>query len=522
MNSQPEFNLLVIGKRSQTIEDIREENKKNLEHGEKMFHLIENNACVGMITYLPQNPNDLHPWIGLLIIHKEHERAGIGTLALKLLDDELAAQRIDKVRLCVQHGNHKGASFWQKNGFHKISDGLDNYNNQIDIYEKRNEEAHTMQEEDHLKVQALSDIAHLKVHGRTTGKLSPLTLFWTGSSVELNAQGSELWIEVEVNYDQYEPWISILINSMPVSRQMLTAGRYWVCIFRGMNKAAIKNVRIVKDVQAMSADSSCLLQIHAVKGDGEFAPIEAKPYRIEFIGDSITSGEGAIGARAETDWIPMWFSAVDNYTAMTAEALNAEYRVLSQSGWGVLTSWDNNPHANLPDYYEQVCGLLTGENNKALGAFDKNDFDSWQPDVVVVNLGSNDGGAFHSPEWVDTATGKAYKQRLKADGTFEDEDLMTFEEAVVRFLIKLRTYNPNAPIIWAYGMLGLPMMPAIYRAVNAYSRQTGDKQVSIFQLPNTRDETWGARQHPGKLAHAEAARELTGYLKEVLRSSSMS
>ncbi|SFE61364.1 Acetyltransferase (GNAT) family protein [Paenibacillus algorifonticola] len=136
MNSHPKFNLLVIGKQFQTDEDIREENKKNLEYGEKMFHLNENNECVGIITYLPQNPNDHHPWIGLLIIHKEHERAGIGTLALKLLEEELVAQRIDKVRLCVQNGNHKGASFWKKNGFHKISDGLDIHNNQIDIYEK--------------------------------------------------------------------------------------------------------------------------------------------------------------------------------------------------------------------------------------------------------------------------------------------------------------------------------------------------------------------------------------------------
>ncbi|ANY69048.1 hypothetical protein BBD42_23110 [Paenibacillus sp. BIHB 4019] len=136
MNSQPLFNLLVLGKRLQTDEEIREENQKNLEQGEKMFHLIENNECVGMMTYLPKNPNDHHPWIGLLIIHKEQERAGIGSLALKLLEEEWAAQRIDKVRLCVQHGNHNGASFWNKNGFHKISEGLDNHNNPIDIYEK--------------------------------------------------------------------------------------------------------------------------------------------------------------------------------------------------------------------------------------------------------------------------------------------------------------------------------------------------------------------------------------------------
>jgi len=373
-----------------------------------------------------------------------------------------------------------------------------------------------MNENEKLKVYSLSDIKNLKVHGRTTGGLTPLTLFWTGSAIELNVKGSELWIEVEADYDTYEPWISIVINSVPVSRLMLTVGRYWVCIFRGMNETTIKNVRIVKEVQAMSGDPSCSMQIHAVKSDGEFMPVETKPYKFEFIGDSITSGEGAIGAKAEEDWISMWFSAINNYSAMTADALNADYRIVSQSGWGVLTSWDNNPYANIPEYYEKVCGILTGEKNEALGAFKENDFTSWQPDIVVVNLGTNDGGAFYSPEWKDEATGKTHKQRLNEDGTFHEEDIKSFEQAAEKFLIKLRKYNEIANIIWVYGMLGLPMLPAIFRAVDAYTKKTGDKKVSVFQLPNTLDETVGARSHPGILAHEKAAKELTEYVKQML------
>lgn len=373
-----------------------------------------------------------------------------------------------------------------------------------------------MQQNENLRLYALPDIEHLKVHGRTSGNLAPLTLFWTGSAIELNAKGSELWIEVEADYDTYEPWISIVINGTTVSRQMVTAGRHWVCVFRGMNPGAVKNVRVVRDLQAMSGDPSCVLQIHAVKFDGEFVPVEAKPYKVEFIGDSITSGEGAIGGKAEEDWIPMWFSAIHNYTYMTAEALNAEYRVISQSGWGVLTSWDNNPNGNIPDRYEQVCGLLTGEKSKALGASEPNDFASWQPDVVVVNLGTNDDGAFHSPAWKDPATGTLHKQRLNGDGTYNEEDLKHFEEAAAGFLAKLRKYNKHAHIVWAYGMLGIPMMPAIYRAVDSYRKQTGDTKVSVFQLPNMTEETVGARSHPGALAHEKTAKELAGHIRDLL------
>ncbi|MEK4452930.1 MULTISPECIES: SGNH/GDSL hydrolase family protein [Paenibacillus] len=377
-----------------------------------------------------------------------------------------------------------------------------------------------MKQNTNLKVHTLADIEHLKIHGRTTGLLSPLTLFWTGSAVELNVKSSELWLEVEADYDVYEPWISILINSVPVSRQMLVAGRYWICVFRGMNERVVKNVRIVKDVQAMSGDPGCSLQIHAVKMDGKFLPVADKPHKIEFIGDSITSGEGSIGAKAEEDWIPMWFSAINNYTSMTADALNAEYRVISQSGWGVLTSWDNNPHGNIPDGYEQVCGLLTGAKNEALGAFQEHSFESWQPDVVVVNLGTNDGGAFQSPEWKDEVTGESHKQRLNEDGTYHEDDIQAFVDAAEKFLMKLRKNNQHAHLVWAYGMLGIPMMPAIYRAVDVYSKKTGDKQVSVLQLPNMTDETIGARSHPGALAHEQAAKELTGYLKGILAGES--
>lgn len=373
-----------------------------------------------------------------------------------------------------------------------------------------------MRENGNLKQWKLSEISNLKVHGRTTDERSPLTLFWTGSGIELNASGTELWIELEANYSAYEPWISILVNGVAVSRMMVTSGKRWICVFRGMSGNVVKNVRIVRDVQAMNGDPDCYLQIHGVRSDGVFHPVENKPYKIEFIGDSITSGEGAVGAKEEEDWIPMWFSAVDNYAAMTANALNADVRIISESGWGVLTSWDNNPHYNIPEYYEKICGILTGDHNVALGAHRENDFSAWEPDAVVINLGTNDGGAFNNPEWKDEMTGESHKQRMNEDGTLCREDLAAFEGAVTDFLLKLRRYNKKAHLIWTYGMLGDLMEPAIKRAVDEYIRKSGDSRVSYLSLPNTTEETVGARWHPGKLAHEAAAKVLTEYIRQLL------
>lgn len=369
---------------------------------------------------------------------------------------------------------------------------------------------------DSLQTIPISEITHLKVHGRTTKERSPLTLFWTASGIELNVTGSELWIELEADYEQYEPWINIVINDVSVSRFMLTKGKVWLPIFRGMSAENIKNVILLKETQAMSDDPLHQLHIHQLALDGEVTAIAERPYKIEFIGDSITSGEGAIGAKAEEDWIPMWFSAIDNYSYITAKQLNADYRVISQSGWGVMTGWDNNPSHNIPAYYEQVCGLMKGKKHEANGAYKAHDFNSWQPNAIVVNLGTNDGGAFYNAPWEDPITGQIYKQRLNEDGTFHKDDLAAFEHAAYQFIVKVRKLNPQAHIVWSYGMLGTSMMKAIVTVIQSYKEATGDTNIGFLQLPDMTDETLGARKHPGKLAHQQAADVLAQYLQKTV------
>ncbi len=369
-----------------------------------------------------------------------------------------------------------------------------------------------------MKSFGVNEISNLRVLGRTTACREPLTLFWTGSGVECNVKASELWVEIEADYDSYEPWMSVVINGAYISRQMLEKGKKWICLFRNMNPEVIKNVKVLKETPAMPLDTAHCVQIHGFKTDGTFEALEDKAYKIEFIGDSITSGEGSIGAMQEQDWISMWFSTSNNYAVMTANALNADYHIISQSGWGVLSGWDNNPYSALPLYYDKVCGLLNGEKNKALGANETYDFASWQPDVIVINLGTNDSGAFNSPEWKDEVTGKIYKNHLNEDGTYNEEDLNAIKEAMIDFLMKLRSYNPKAQLVWAYGMLDIPMETTICSAIEVSQAKTDDQSVSYLRLPNTTNETIGARWHPGVKAHEEAAKVLKEYLNKLLNS----
>lgn len=371
-----------------------------------------------------------------------------------------------------------------------------------------------MKENTDLKYYGMDELDNVHVYGRRGSQRMPMPLFWTASGVELLVTGSELWVELETDYECYEPWISIEINGAWIGRQMVTDGKKKICVFRNMDKTTAKKVRIFRDVQAMSGDGKLYLQVHGFWSDGAFLQVPKKKRKIEFIGDSITSGEGTIGAQEELDWISMWFTALNDYAVLTADRLEADFRIISQCGWGVVSGWDNNPHCALPDYYEQVCGLCYGEENEKAGAKEQNDFTIWQPDYVVINLGTNDDGACNSPEWTDPNTGETFKQHKEEDGSYREEDVRRFVEKAKTFLNTIRRNNPNTYILWAYGMLGIPFMPVIEKAVEEYKKETGDVRIEIVLLPEAQGEGVGARSHPGALNHRQAAEVLAAKILE--------
>ena len=86
-----------------------------------------------------------------------------------------------------------------------------------------------------LKIYSLSEIEHYQIYGRTDETQNPLPLFFNGSGIEVNVTGSELWIDIDVDYDFHEPWIYTTLNGSFMSRQMLLPGAYSLCLFRSMS-----------------------------------------------------------------------------------------------------------------------------------------------------------------------------------------------------------------------------------------------------------------------------------------------
>lgn len=137
LNSQPEFNLMVEHKPYLEPLELQAENRKNLVMGEKMLYIKFRDHTAGLLTYLPDYGPDHYPWIGLLVIHRQYSRQGLGKAAVHELERILQQQGLQAVRLAVQLENKAGEAFWTLNGYGRIRSATDNHDNQVDVYEKQ-------------------------------------------------------------------------------------------------------------------------------------------------------------------------------------------------------------------------------------------------------------------------------------------------------------------------------------------------------------------------------------------------
>jgi hypothetical protein len=266
----------------------------------------------------------------------------------------------------------------------------------------------------------------------------------------------------------------------------------------------------------MSDDAECHLAIKGFYSDGKYGAIPKRDCRLEFVGDSITSGEGTYGDIYDMDWLPMYMGYSRTYAAIIEKELNAEVRIISQGGWGVYCGWDNDTSHNIPSIYGKVCGFSKGEFNTSMGAQDDYDPGDWQPDAVIINLGTNDLSGFDQPPFYDPVSKEFKKLSRNSDGKLKTEDTEKIEKAVRSFLGQVRALYPDAYILWIYGMLKDELAPYLSRAVLQYSGENDDKKAGFLSLPDTAPGEFGSREHPGFKSHQKAAAVIIQHLKKII------
>jgi hypothetical protein len=233
--------------------------------------------------------------------------------------------------------------------------------------------------------------------------------------------------------------------------------------------------------------------LHSLRLEGALEALPEYRYKIEFIGDSLTSGEGSLAPRGNDEWITPWFSARANYAWIACNELNAECRILSQSGWGICWNWEHNPDGNLPAHYTEIAGVLRGEAAEKRGCTAPYDFSAWPVDLVCVRLGTNDSGGINAKN--------SYEQ---------DRDAVV--QGALAFLRLVREKNPAAKILWI--LPASDCHPELEAEAVSRARAEGMEGLYTFTLPDYGPEDMGARFHPNAAWNRKAGLLLADFLRK--------
>lgn len=85
-----------------------------------VLRLRAGGACAGMLDWMDENPNDATPWIGLIMIHADHQRRGLGAEAIAGLAEHGRSCGWTRLREGVIEGNDAGLALALAAGMREI------------------------------------------------------------------------------------------------------------------------------------------------------------------------------------------------------------------------------------------------------------------------------------------------------------------------------------------------------------------------------------------------------------------
>jgi len=213
--------------------------------------------------------------------------------------------------------------------------------------------------------------------------------------------------------------------------------------------------------------------------------------RIEVIGDSIACGYGNEGADMNCSFSADTENHYLAFAALTARALEAELSTVAWSGKGVVCNYGDDASSctdPFPPYYDRTLPLR---------ADSRWDFSRWQPQAVVINLGTNDFSTAVDPT--------------------QDQ----FEQALSALFEHMRAEYPEALILATVGPLltGADLATARLYIANVVKKRNdaGDAKVQAFELaPTNAADGYGCDWHPSLATHQKMAATVTAAIKAKL------
>ncbi|MFA6288335.1 MAG: SGNH/GDSL hydrolase family protein [Opitutaceae bacterium] len=303
---------------------------------------------------------------------------------------------------------------------------------------------------------------------RCTWSASAVTVTFTGDSlgVKLNDSGQNFW--------------QIVVDGVPTGVLALKKGENVYPVASGLS-GGTHTAELVKRTEFFAG-------VTQVKGfqlaaGAKLLPTPARAHRIEVIGDSISCGYGNEAAGKDENFSNATENAWLAYGAVAAREVDADYVCVAWSGKKL---WPNN---SILEYYERTLP----------DASSKWDFSTWTPDVVVINLGTNDFGKANPDEagWV---------------------------AAYVDFIKQIRSRYPKAAVYCAVGtmmsnwppggrMARTTILGYLAKVIEQANADGGQKVRLIDFGVQNQANGLGANWHPSAKTHALMGAQLAKTLK---------
>ena len=258
------------------------------------------------------------------------------------------------------------------------------------------------------------DHPYIGYMGRIDFSNKKLPRFWQPGvciSIKFKGPACDVMLNDEVLWGTSHNYIEIVIDGKPYRIQ--TKAKKDTIKIQGIKGSGVHNLLVCKNTEANIG----YLELAGFRCKQLLKPNLLPPRKIEFIGNSITCGMGN-----DISQVPcktkQWYdqhNAWLSYGALTARALKSQFHLSAVSGIGLMHSC-----CNLDILMPQVYDKISMRDNKILW-----DFKRYQPDIVSICLGQNDG----------------------------IQDAATFCKAYISFIKTLRGYYPGAKFI----LLSSPM-----------------------------------------------------------------
>ena len=359
-----------------------------------------------------------------------------------------------------------------------------------------------------MKIKELMPL--MQMHGRTIydDKKEALFCNWTCSGFTIGVDGSYLKVKVEAIYDLMPPmpnfppsppdWpcIGVVVDGELTGRtECRNEEAQWVTLWEGTEKKR-QEIRFVK----ISENSKGKLGVVELETDGTFFKAEEKKLKkIEIIGDSITCGFGNEAPNNSMEFKTMEENGWTSYGAMAARELGYEFSIISESGiCAIRPKYPLFDQHAMDEVYPYTDELYDKRREAELTAWD---FKANPQDIVVINLGTNDGNAIRFYKEFDTI----------------EENEKWFHEGYKKFVKMVREYNgPDTFILCGLGSMDYYLYYHIKEVVDELRKEDGDEKIFAFEFVpiNVMFEQYGAGGHPSQKTHNRMAKELIRYIEK--------